>query len=91
MASLPGLDQDVGRRADVARADRGPLGIEIGFEQPRALLHELRQPGPAERESRIEQARVSAIQQQVEAELVAQQLDDEALAARLPSMTPTGA
>jgi len=55
------------------------------------LLHELRQPGQAERESCIEQARVSALQQQVEAELVAQQLDDEALAARLPSMTPTGA
>jgi len=42
------------------------------------LLHELRQPGPAERESRIEQTLVLAIQRQVVAELVDQQPDDEA-------------
>jgi hypothetical protein len=38
----------------------------------------LRQPGPAEREPRIEQALVLAIQRQVVAELVDQQPDDEA-------------
>ena len=72
VASLPGLDGDLVHRDDVARADRGQLGVEDGLEQLRALLHELRQPGPAERESRIEQALVLAIQRQVVAELVDQ-------------------
>ena len=71
-ASLPGLDRDLVHRDDVARANRGQLGVEDGFEQLRALLHELRQPGTAERESCIEQTLVLAIQRQVVAELVDQ-------------------
>jgi len=76
VARLTGLDRGLVHRDDVARADRGQLGVEDGFEQLRALLHELRQPGPAERQSCIEQALVLAIQRQVVAELVDQQSDD---------------
>jgi len=76
IASLPGLDRDLVHRDDVVRADRGELGVEDEFEQLRALLHALRQPGPAERESPVEQALLLAIQRQVVEELVDQQPDD---------------
>jgi hypothetical protein len=65
VAGLPGLDADLVHRDDVAAADGLELGVEDGFEQPRALLHPLRQPLPADIEPRIEQPLVLAIQRQV--------------------------
>ena len=74
----PGLDRRLVHRLDAAGADRRELRLVDGLEQLRALLHQLRQPWPAELEARRDQPLVLPVQRKLPRELVHQQPDDEA-------------
>jgi hypothetical protein len=77
-AGLASLDRGLIHRDDPPGPDRGQLRLVDGFEQSRGLLHELRQPGAAQVEARVDQALVLTVQRQMPAELVHQHAGDEA-------------
>jgi hypothetical protein len=74
----PGLDRRLVDRLDAAGADRLELRLVDRLQQRRGLLHELRQPRPAEPKARIHQPLVLAVQRQVPGELVHQHAGDQA-------------
>jgi hypothetical protein len=59
-ARLAGLDRRLVHRDDAPGADRRQLGVVDRLEQLRCLLHELRQPGPAQVEARVDHQPLNA-------------------------------